>query len=89
MPVHDPIPKVSVRFDTRTQTAVRVQWGWAHIPHPDPAIHQIHVMPLSDVGVHSFDLICSCGCHEDDPGFIHHNAYDGRERYETGQEKMH
>lgn len=65
-------------------------WGWAHIPHPDPAVIQIHVMPLSDTGCHSFDLICACGCHEDDPGFIHHHAFDGRERYEgAGEAKKH
>lgn len=67
----------------------RAPWGWFHFQHPDPDVMEIHLLPASDVGFHAFDLNCACGCHEDAPGFITHMAYDGRERYESGQAKPH
>jgi hypothetical protein len=67
-----------------------VPWGWFHIPHPNPAVPEIHLMPASDCGNHAFDLGCACAPAEmATPGFFQHNAFDGREAYESGARKHH
>lgn len=57
--------------------------------HPHPGVFEHHMVPLLDVGVHFFDEGCPCGAHEDCPGSIIHNAWDGREQYEQGGRKRH
>jgi hypothetical protein len=62
-----------------------------HLQHPDPDVMEIHLMPLSDVGCHAFDIGCACGVWEDPqaPGFFNHDAFDHREQYERGLRKPH
>lgn len=48
---------------------------------------QIHIMPLSDTGCHSFDRLCDCRPCEKDRGFIEHYAFDGREQYEGASDR--
>lgn len=70
---------------------VKLPWGWHHIPHPDPTVLEIHIMPLSDCGLHAFDMHCGCRPFEDAEslGFITHRSFDGRETYESGERKRH
>lgn len=86
-----PIRTATVRFEAPVNASgAPVPWGWAHILHPDPDVKQIHIMPLSDTGCHSFDRICACGPCEKDRGFVEHYAFDGREQYEgTSERKKH
>lgn len=91
---YDP-PTVRVTFEQAEAPApppiARAPWGWTHIPHPNPAVMEIHLLPLSDCGCHAFDLGCQCAPVEDPvaPGFFHHHAFDGREAYESGARKHH
>lgn len=85
-------PTVSITFGEPVRApAQQVPWGWFHIPHPNPAVMEIHLMPASDCGVHAFDVGCQCGCHEDPQtaGFFIHYAFDGREAYDSGARKHH
>lgn len=90
-------PNVSVSFSTNPTPESapappqQLLWGWFHIPHPDPEMMEIHLMPASDVGAHAFDIGCPCGAREDPhgPGFFNHFAFDGREAYDSGQRKRH
>jgi len=70
---------------------LKAPWGWFHIPHPNPSVMEIHIMPANDIGRHAFDLQCACRPHEDPqaPGFVIHCAFDGREAYERGARKCH
>lgn len=87
-------PSVSVSFGPQEApgyVTAPVPWGWFHMPHPNPAVMEIHHLPASDCGVHAFDLGCACRPVEDPqaPGFFIHHAFDGREAYETGARKQH
>lgn len=89
-------PTVRVSFDANPEPAPALApqhllWGWFHIPHPEPQVMEIHLMPASDTGTHAFDTGCLCGAHEDPhaPGFFIHFAFDGREAYDSGQRKRH
>ena len=48
-----------------------------------------HVVPLGDLKEHDESPNCACGPFESDDGVWVHNAYDGREKYETGERKPH
>lgn len=78
-------------MNARPETHLRtpLTWGWAHIPHPEPAVMEIHLMPTLDTGCHAFDVECACAPREDPEvaGFLIHNAFDGREAYEVGTRK--
>ena len=67
----------------------RVYWGWQSIRHPNPQVFEIHMLPLYDWGMHSFDMDCGCAPYEDCPGSIIHNSFDGREAYEPGGTRKH
>lgn len=60
--------------------------------HHPGGLPELHLMPLSDIGWHAFDRGCLCRPTEDaeaGEGLWHHNAYDGREAYETGARRAH
>ena len=57
-------------------------WGWLITEHA--ATGQQHVIPTWDIGNHYYALDCECVPVLDDAGTIHHNSFDGRERYEQG-----
>lgn len=67
----------------------RIAWGWRVFDHPHPLVRELHTMPLYDTGLHAFDRACDCRPREDEPGAVIHNAFDGREAYETGKRKHH
>lgn len=51
----------------------------------------IHVVPLNDLREHEASI--TCWCHptqdEEEPFVIIHNALDQREKYESGELRMH
>jgi hypothetical protein len=53
-------------------------------------VDEIHVIPLGDMDTHTHDSGCRCGPIFYSDGEIYvHNAFDGREAYETGERKLH
>ncbi|MBR8228054.1 hypothetical protein KDX05_06980 [Burkholderia vietnamiensis] len=61
-----------------------VEIGWRVIEYGDES----HIVPVDEIDRH---LPILCQCHpvedEDDPTVIVHNAFDGREKFETGERK--
>lgn len=51
----------------------------------------VHVVPVGDLREHACCRTCWCRPTEDDeaPGLWLHHALDGREKYETGELKLH
>lgn len=62
-------------------------WGWVVFAHPED--HRLHVLPGLDIAAHYLEPACACGPALDEDGFLVHNAFDGRERYEQGRARMH
>lgn len=60
--------------------------AWLRAQHPETG--EAHVMPAYDIGLHAFDSACAC-CPVDLGSHIEHNAWDGREAYETGRRRPH
>lgn len=61
-------------------------WMWGTFTHPETG--QPHLIPTWDFGMHAFDMGCICRPKDDGFGIIH-NAFDGREDYETNTRKRH
>lgn len=62
-------------------------WGWIGVQGQTSGNR--HGIPTWDLEQHQLDLDCPCGPREGECGTIFHNAFDGRERYEAGEAKMH
>lgn len=57
-------------------------WCWVMCEHPETK--EQHMMPTWDINRHYLDFGCACGPALDPQGYVTHNSFDGRERYEHG-----
>jgi hypothetical protein len=81
--------RVQVRFDMPPRPEPpRAPWGWVQVRGPRLA-DGMHLLPINDVEVHYIADDCQCEPVLDEGGFMAHNAFDGRERYEQGDALRH
>ncbi len=52
----------------------------------------VHIVPLDDLRDHDENIDCWCCPRVEEEGaglMVIHNAMDGREKYETGEQRLH